>query len=129
MKRFNWQKYAVISIQISLLYGLFLIGSLIQTWLGLFVPGSIIGMILLFLLLYIRIIPVKWISTGTELLLNHLPFLFIPVTVGIIQHLGLFGGHSIILIPIIMISTIIVMLVSGGISQAVAVRRERSQSE
>ncbi|WP_206892074.1 CidA/LrgA family protein [Bacillus sp. NTK071] len=96
----------------------------LQTVLSLPVPGSIVGMILLLIMLYLKWVPIGWIEKGANSLLNHLPLLFIPVTVGIMQHLDFFSGKSLLLIPIVLLSTWIVMGITGWLGQYLANRRE-----
>ncbi|MBN8209489.1 CidA/LrgA family protein [Bacillus sp. NTK071] len=114
----------ITTIQIGLLFGFYLGGVYLQTVLSLPVPGSIVGMILLLIMLYLKWVPIGWIEKGANSLLNHLPLLFIPVTVGIMQHLDFFSGKSLLLIPIVLLSTWIVMGITGWLGQYLANRRE-----
>ncbi len=77
-------------IQIGGLYMLYMIGSFIQQLLHIPIPGSMIGMLLLFLLLMTGIVKEKWISRGANMLLSHLTLLFIPATVGVMDYVELF---------------------------------------
>lgn len=106
-----------IIIHIILLYGLYICGTWIQQSLNLFIPGSIIGMILLFSLLMTKAIKPNWIKDGSQLLIKNMPLLFIPVTVGIINYLELFTGKGILLAIIILVSTTLVMVSAGHVSQ------------
>lgn len=80
-------------------------------------------MLLLFMVLLTTKFKTKWVDEGAKLLIKHLPLLFIPVTVGIINYLSIFNGKGILLIPIAFISTLIVIVGSGGISQYLARKR------
>jgi len=111
-------------IHIGLLFVLLYIGNWIQASLGLSVPGSVIGMLLLFLLLKLGIIKLDWIREGTNVVLKHLALFFIPVNVGFINYLGLFSGSGILLLIITVISTAFVMGFSGAISQWLAKGKE-----
>lgn len=104
-------------LHILILYAFYYIGVWIQTTFNLFVPGSIIGMLLFFLLLTTKVLKVKWIENGTQFLLRHMPLLFVPVTVGIINYLNLFSGKGFVLVLIVLISTAIVMTSGGWIAQ------------
>jgi holin-like protein len=104
--------------QIICLYIIYLIGVTIQSLAGLSIPGSIIGMILLFGALHLKIVKREWFSLGSSLLLNQLPLFFIPATVGVIEYLDLFKSNGLITIGIAMLSTFIVMMVSAFISDA-----------
>ena len=50
-------------------------------------PGSIIGMLLLFLLLSLQLIKLHWVEQGAGLLLRHMGVLFVPVAVGLVAWL------------------------------------------
>ena len=59
----------------------------------------------------------SWIEDGTRLFVSHLTLFFIPATVGIVNYLQLFTGEGILLIIIVLISTALVMGISGVVSQ------------
>ncbi|CAJ1837099.1 CidA/LrgA family protein [Aeromonas veronii] len=50
-------------------------------------PGSIIGMLLLFVLLSLQLIKLHWVELGAGLLLRHMGVLFVPVAVGLVAWL------------------------------------------
>ncbi|HDZ8964837.1 CidA/LrgA family protein [Aeromonas dhakensis] len=50
-------------------------------------PGSIIGMLLLFVLLSLQLVKLHWVEQGTGLLLRHMGVLFVPVAVGLVAWL------------------------------------------
>ncbi|MCL6617230.1 MAG: CidA/LrgA family holin-like protein, partial [Anoxybacillus ayderensis] len=104
-------------IQIGVLYMLYIFGSIIQQLLHIPIPGSMIGMLLLFLLLMTGMVKEEWISRGANMLLSHLTLLFIPATVGIIDYVELFLGKGIWSIFVVIVSTMIVMLFAGFIGQ------------
>lgn len=109
---------------IFFLYVLLLIGNFLQEVFHLFIPGSVIGMLLLFLLLKMGIIKIKWMEEGTSLLLRHLTLFFIPVTIGFMEYLELFRGKGIFLLLITVISTALVMGVGGAVSEQLAHGKE-----
>lgn len=117
-------KLIKIIIHIMVLYCLLLVGNWIQASLKLSIPGSIIGMLLLFLLLKLGIIKLEWIREGTQIILKNLTLLFIPITIGFINYLELFSGRGLFLLLVIIISTVLVMGVSGAISQRLAKGKE-----
>lgn len=111
-------------IHIGFLFGLLYIGNWIQASLSLSIPGSVIGMLLLFVLLKSGLIKLEWIKEGTSFILKNLTLFFVPVTVGFINYLELFSGRGIYLLLIAILSTAIVMGVSGLISQKLAKGKE-----
>lgn len=114
-----------IVLHIGILYLFYMIGVWIQQSFSLVIPGSIIGMILLFILLVTKIFNPKWIEQGTSLLLGHMPLLFLPVMVGILNYLDIFTGRGIVLVFITFVSSVLVFVVSGKISDAIALKGER----
>ncbi|CDQ38133.1 MULTISPECIES: CidA/LrgA family protein [Virgibacillus] len=117
-------KLGKIAVHICLLYLIFLLGNWIEHTLGLFIPGSVIGMLILFLLLITNIIQVSWIAEGANFIVKNLAFFFIPVTVGVLNYYQLFSGKGFLLIIIVLISTIFVMAGSGIVSQWLVRRKE-----
>lgn len=110
-------KITKILFQIVLLFLIYLLGSWIQKKLDLFIPGSIIGMLILFILLLTGIFKQAWVETGSVLLIKYLPLLFLPVTVGIISFPELLNVQGIFLIFVVLISTCLVMIFTGVLSQ------------
>ncbi|WP_062106439.1 CidA/LrgA family protein [Bacillus niameyensis] len=103
--------------QIVLLFLIYLLGNWIQKMLDLYIPGSIIGMLILFILLLTGIFKQAWVETGSVLLIKYLPLLFLPVTVGIISFPELLNVQGIFLIFVVLISTCLVMIFTGVLSQ------------
>ncbi|WLR50284.1 CidA/LrgA family holin-like protein [Bacillus tianshenii] len=118
-------KWIKMIVQIAFLFGFYFIGTWIQEALNLFIPGSIIGMLLLFTMLKAKIIKLHWIESGASFLLSHLPLLFIPVTVGIMDYFSLFKGKGALSLLVVFLSTVLVMITSAYASQWIALRQER----
>ena len=83
-----------------ILYIILLLGNLISHYIPLGIPGSIWGLLLLFLGLTTRIIRLEWIYLGSSLLSRYMAVLFVPVSVGIIKYYDLLVSQwKILLIP------------------------------
>ncbi|ANU21049.1 hypothetical protein BBI15_13065 [Planococcus plakortidis] len=111
-----------IVLQLLVLYGFLLIGEAIQALFNLPMPGSIIGFLLLFSALLLKIYPLEWIDAGATFLLSFLSLYFIPATVGVVDYGPLFSGKGVLLLPIVVISTLITMGAAGLASQHIATR-------
>jgi holin-like protein len=116
--------YVRMLLQIVCLYTIYLIGLFIQSVADLSIPGSIIGMILLFGALHFNVVKREWFSLGSSLLLKQLPLFFIPATVGVIDYLNLFKGSGLISIGIALLSTVIVMIISSFVSDSLLTKGE-----
>ncbi|KAB2444236.1 CidA/LrgA family holin-like protein [Bacillus luti] len=110
-------KYVTLLLQVGVLYIFSLVGLWIQEVFQLSMPGSLIGMLILFLLLSTRIFPLKWFELGAEKLILFLPLFLIPSTTGLMEY-GSFllsKGSSIFLL--VVASTVVTLAISGYVSQ------------
>lgn len=114
-----------IIIHIAILYCIYLFANWIQTALGLFVPGSVIGMVILFILLSTNLIKVSWVENGARFIVDNLALFFVPATVGVMNYFDLFAGKGFLLVVIVLFSTLLVMASSGITSQWIMHREER----
>ncbi|GGC94886.1 CidA/LrgA family protein [Thalassobacillus devorans] len=119
-------KAVTIIVQLIGLYFLYWLGSVIQKVLHLFIPGSVIGLILLFALLSLKLVSERWVQKGAGFMITHLPFFFIPATVGIVSYAYIFKGKGMLLIAIGMFSTALVMGLSGAVAQKMIRRMDGS---
>ncbi|WP_226582095.1 CidA/LrgA family protein [Halobacillus litoralis] len=113
-------------IQIVGLYLIYLAGRGIQNLFDLFIPGSVIGLVLLFILLSLKIVPERFLKEGISFMIRHLPFFFVPATVGVISYAYVFKGKGLLLIVIGLLSTALVMAISGLVTQWMVRRREEA---
>lgn len=114
-------------IHIIILYIFSLVGTWIKDLFNLSVPGSVVGLLLLFILLMINVIKLEWIEDGAQFLISNLVFFFIPATVGVMNYFDLFKGKGILLILVVLISTILVMGISGLVSQYLVKNKEGAE--
>lgn len=72
--------------QIAILFSVCWIAQIIEKLLPFAFPASVIGMILLFLLLCVRVIRIEHIKESSNFLLSNMAFFFIPAGVNIINY-------------------------------------------
>lgn len=99
--------------EIFFIFTIWLTGEIIQKTLQLPIPGSVLGMILLFLLLKSGIIKIESIKHFSEYMLKNLAFFFIPPGVALINSFDVLNGQILKLLFIIISSTFIVTIVTG----------------
>ena len=116
------------------MYGIFLIllfyllGCFVAALIGNFVPGSVIGMILLFCALSL-----KWVRPGhvkkvSMFLLDNMMLFFIPVGVGLITSYTLMSRYMLAIIVASLVSTVLVIAVVGLVEQKLE-SKKRSKKE
>ncbi|MDQ0243932.1 holin-like protein [Bacillus fengqiuensis] len=117
-------KAFTIFFQVALLTILFLLGESIVKLFHLPLPGSIAGLVILFLLLHFKVIKLRWIEKGGNLLLAELLLFFIPAVVGLINYTDVIKHYGLQILAIITVSTVLVMSVTGLIAELAANRKE-----
>jgi holin-like protein len=66
-------------LQLLILVSFYLLGDEISHFFHIPLPGSVIGMLLLFLFLITGVLKLEWIETTATFHLQHLTFLFVPL--------------------------------------------------
>ena len=103
--------------QIGIIIVFYLVGQAIVHITGIIIPGSIIGLVLLWLALFFKVLNVKYIQQGASFLLLYLTIFFIPSTVAVINYPELLTISGGLLILAVIISTLITMAITGKVSQ------------
>ena len=107
-----------------IIFGIYLLGVLITDITGVPIPGNVIGMVILFLLLYLKVIKVEQISTISNFFLEHLAFFFIPAGVGLISSFSVIKNIWLQLLIVCFVSTAITMICTGLLVQKIANKKE-----
>ena len=89
------------------------IGELLRYYIPLKIPASIYGLVLLFAALELRIIKLVSIRETSRFLIEIMPLMFVPAGVGLLSSWGVLKPVCVPIMVIVLISTIIVMAVSG----------------
>ena len=92
-------------------------GEIMKYFIPLPIPGSIYGLILMFVLLLLRVIKVEHVKETGEFLIEIMPLMFIPAGVGLIDSWGELRPILLPVIVLLLVSTVLVMGVSGQVTQ------------
>lgn len=93
--------------QAGILFSICWISLVIEKLLPFPFPASVIGLILLFFLLLLRVLKVDHIREKSDFLLENMAFFFIPAGVGIINYFDVLKGFAGQLIAVCVISTFV----------------------
>ena len=107
-----------------IIFGIYLLGVLITDITEVPIPGNVIGMVILFLLLYLKVIKVEQISTISNFFLEHLAFFFIPAGVGLISSFSVIKNIWLQLLIVCFVTTAITMICTGLVVQKIANKKE-----
>lgn len=112
-------------LQVAVLFLLSMAMNKLADLLHLKIPGSILGIILLFILLKTKVIKLEWIERGANWLLAELLLFFIPSAVGVMQYIPLLENDGLQILLVVVLSTVVVMLSSGMVAARIAKRKEK----
>ncbi len=87
------------------------------------IPGSIIGMILLFLALQFKIIRLNQIEEVSNFFLDNIAFFFVPAGVSLINSLEIIKDNLFLFLVVIFVSTFIVMYTTSLVVQNVITKK------
>jgi holin-like protein len=92
------------------------LGSAAVGALGLPLPGSVAGMLMLWAALEARIVRLEWLERGASSLLGVLGLLFVPAGVGLAQYAGA-GAIWLAVIGIVLVGALATLAVTGHVAQ------------
>ena len=95
-----------------------------QALLPLPVPASIYGLVLLFAALELGIIKLSAVEDAGKFLIEIMPVMFIPAGAGLVESWSALKPICVQVVVIMFVSTIVVMVISGRVTQFV-IRRNR----
>ena len=106
---------SVIFNQLGIILSIWTVGELISSLFSsiITIPGTIMGMIILFLLLQFKILKEDAIKDVTDFLLNNMAIFFVPAGISLIQCLGLIKENVVVLILSATVARLVIMLVTG----------------
>lgn len=109
--------------QLLIILGVSFVGEALHFLLPLPVPASIYGLVLMLLCLCFKVFPLRAVEETGDFLIDLMPALFIPATVGVMAAWDVLQPVLLQVALITFLSLIVVMAVSGRVTQW-ALRRE-----
>lgn len=115
--------------ELSLLLLYSVIGEGVRMFFHLPVPGSIIGILLLFLSFQTKLLKPTAIEDTANFLLNHLTILFVPAGVGLMQYYGAIKYTWPILLGAVVVCSLVYLVAVGKTAEFVEKITLRSSDE
>ena len=105
-----------------------LVGELLNYFLPLPVPASIYGLVLMFLCLMLGVIKLSDVHDTACFLIEIMPLMFIPAAAGLITSMDIIRGNWLAYLVVTAVSTVLVMLVSGQVTQLLIRRKAKKEA-
>ena len=93
--------------QIGIIFAVCWLSLVIEKILPFAFPASVIGMALLLVCLITGLLKIEHIQEKADFLLGNLSFFFVPVSVGIMNYIGLIGQHVVAFLTVCVVSTVL----------------------
>ena len=104
-------------------------GELLKYVIPLPVPASIYGLVILFIMLETGILKLDAVKETSVFLIEIMPLMFIPAGVGLMESWGDLNSMLLEVVVIILVSTVLVMGVSGKVTELVLKRSANKKGE
>ena len=113
--------------QFCLIMFISFLGEVLHHYLPLPIPSSIYGLVILFVGLMTGVVKLSHVEETGRFLIEIMPLMFIPAAVGLLESWGIIAPIWIPIIGITLITTVIVMIVSGKVTQFVIRMENRDE--
>ena len=113
--------------QFGIILGMSFFGEVLYALIPLPIPASIYGLVLMLVCLGTKVIKLSQVKIAADVLIDIMPPMFIPAAVGIVV---VWADLQEILVPVLVItvvSTIVVMVCTGKVSQAVIRAKKKGE--
>lgn len=122
-------KVVIFFMQIAGLVLINKLGFYLVDYFNLMIPGNVAGLIILFLLLWSKIIKLEWIEQASDYLVKHLSFFFVSISVGLMTLGGMLAKNGLELAAVIIISAVIGISFAAISAHLLSSRKEGAQTQ
>ena len=102
----------------------YFLGEMLSLVLGGLLPGSVLGMVLLFLALYFKVVKPENVKDAATIISKNMAVFFIPAAVGIMVYVELFSKSLMIIASAIVVSTVLTLITVALVQENFEKRRK-----
>ena len=115
--------------QIVIILAFSFVGEALSLLIPLPIPGSIYGIVLLFLALETKLVRLSAIKDVSDFLISFMPVMFIPAATGLMASWDILRANVVAYAVIMAVTTVVVMGVSGSVTQWIIRRSGKGEKE
>lgn len=105
--------------ELVLILAISFVGEVFNRLIPLPIPAGVYGIVILFVLLTTKIVPLSAVEKTGDFLIEIMPLMFIPAGVGVITSWSGVRDSVVPFVVITIVSTVVVMAVSGLVTQGI----------
>ena len=110
--------------ELAIYFGITFISEIIAKLLPINIPPSIIGIVILFVLLELKVLKTEDEEITGDYLIKIMPILFVPAGVGLIKYLDVLKIVAVPMVFVITLSTAVVMTAVGVVTQKLVEKKK-----
>lgn len=115
--------------QFGIILAVSFVGEILNKALPLPIPAGIYGIVLLFILLETKLVPLSAVKETGNLLIDIMPIMLVPAAVELMDYWGIVKPQLLKYLIAMVVSTIIVMVVSGLVTEGIIRLRKKAKPE
>jgi holin-like protein len=105
------------------------VGELLYAVLPFPIPASVYGLVLMVILLMTKIVKLDMIEETADFMISMMGIFFIPSSVGLMNSFGVMRGSVVQLLLMCVISTVVVMVVTGLVAQVIITIKQKREGK
>ncbi|HIW11104.1 MAG TPA: CidA/LrgA family protein [Candidatus Rikenella faecigallinarum] len=103
----------------------YLLGLGVSLLIGGIIPGSVLGMVLLFIALALGWLKAERVSRIAELLIDNMVLFFLPAAVGLVTSVGLISANLVAILVAAAVSTVLIVAAVAVTQQRMEIRKRK----
>lgn len=115
--------------QFGIIIAVSFIGEILNAVLPLPIPAGIYGIVLLFILLETKLVPLSAVKETGTFLIDIMPVMLVPAAVELMDYWGIVKPQILKYIIATVVSTVVVMIVSGLVTEGIIRLRKKAKTE
>lgn len=100
-------------MQFAVIAAVYFLGEAISFVIPLPIPGTVYGLVLMFIFLCTGVIKLRRVEKAADFLLGIMPILFVPGSAAVLEYLDVVAGSAWKILIICVLSTFITLIVTG----------------
>ncbi|HGF0352793.1 TPA: antiholin-like murein hydrolase modulator LrgA [Staphylococcus aureus] len=105
------------------------VSKIIESFMPIPMPASVIGLVLLFVLLCTGAVKLGKVEKVGTTLTNNIGLLFVPAGISVVNSLGVISQAPFLIIGLIIVSTILLLICTGYVTQIIMKLTSRSKGD
>jgi holin-like protein len=107
----------------------YFLGQMLSLLIHGFIPGSVLGMILLFLSLFFKVLKPEYVKDTATVITKNMAVFFVPAAVGLMAYGNLLSNSLLAIVFAIVISTVLTLVTVALIQERFEKRRKKGEPD